>query len=543
MQWSVNMNETASDSENLDNLPEPKVRTQHRLSVVWLIPLVAALIGSWLAFKAYTSKGPTITISLQSAEGLEQGHSKVKYKDVEIGKVTTIDLSKDYSRVLVTVELTKNASGLLSANSRFWVVRARISTNGVSGLGTLLSGAYIAMDPGNPGAPAKSFQGLEMPPTITTHQEGRTFSLRAEKLGSINIGSPVLFRHIRVGEVEGYELEKDGQAVEIKAFVHGPYVNLVRKDSRFWNAGGVDVTVDTSGIRMSSDSLVDMLLGGIAFESPISLDASDLAPEGQVFALFPSHDQINERIYLNRQYYVVNFHESVRGLTRGAPVEFRGIQVGQVEDIKLELSADKMEANVPVLIAIEPERLRFMDRSKAAVDSVIEGLVARGMRAQMKTGSLLTGSLYVDLDFYPKTPARSLGRHGNYREIPTVPTTMGSMISNLTKFLDRLQALPIEELSSDLRASLPALRGALEGANALMARLDKETVPQAQATLEQARSTLSTMEQVLKSDSPVQQDLQRALEEFTKAARALRDLAETLERHPESLVRGKGNER
>ena len=225
------MTDTASEPENREDLPEPRLKTRQRLSAVWLIPLVAALIGAWLAVKAYTSRGPTITISLQSAEGLEQGHSKVKYKDVEIGKVTTIDLSDDYSRGLVTVELTKNASGLLSENSRFWVVRARIGTNGVSGLGTLLSGAYIAMDPGKPGAPTRTFQGLEIPPTITTHQEGRLFTLRAEKLSSINIGSPVLFRHIRVGEVAGFELEKDGQAVEIKLFVHGPYINLVRKDT------------------------------------------------------------------------------------------------------------------------------------------------------------------------------------------------------------------------------------------------------------------------------------------------------------------------
>jgi paraquat-inducible protein B len=399
------------------------------------------------------------------------------------------------------------------------------------------------MDPGKPGAPARFFEGLETPPTVTTHLEGRTFVLRAEKLGSISIGSPVMFRNIRVGEVEGHELDKDGQAVEIKIFVHSRYVNLVRKDSRFWNAGGVDVSLSANGIRMGSDSLMDMLMGGIAFESPISLVASDPAPEGQVFALFPSRDQLNERIYLNRQFYVVDFNESVRGLSRGAPVEFRGIQVGQVEDIQLELRTDKLEAHVPVLIAIEPERLRVKDPGKASVDSVIEGLVARGMRAQMKTGSLLTGALYVDLDFYPKAPSRALGRRGNYREIPTVPTTMGGLIDSLTRFLDRLHALPLEDLSTELRASMPALRRTLEGAEALVTRLDKETMPQAQATLEQARRTLATVDKLLNSDAPLPQDLRQALEEFTRTARAIRELAETLERHPESLLRGKGKER
>jgi len=529
--------------ENASELPEPAVKTLRRLPSVWLIPLVAILIGAWLAIKSYSAQGPSITITFQNAEGLEPGHTRIKYKDVEIGKVGTITFSPDYSRVVVKADLTREAKGLLSAHSRFWVVRARVSTSGVSGLGTLLSGAYIGMDPGQPGPLVRNFEGMEIPPVVTTHQEGMMFSLRAEKLGSLNIGSPVLFRHIRVGEVAGFELEKDGQAVDVKIFVHSPYTHLVRRDSRFWNAGGVDVTLDTSGIRMSSDSLVDMLLGGVSFESPMSLDASEPALEGQVFALFPSHEQINERAYLDRHYYVVDFSESVRGLNRGAPVEFRGIQVGQVEDIKLELRMDKLEARVPVLIALEPERLKVLGRGGASMDAVIEKLVARGMRAQLKMGSLLTGSLYVDLDFYPQTPARAFGHYGTYREIPTIPTTMGAMISNLTKFLDRLQALPVEELASDLRASLPALRETLEQSKILMTRLNKETVPQAQAVFEQAQVTLAAVEKTLRSDGPLPQDLRQTLQEFTKAARALKDLAESLERHPESIVFGKGKDR
>jgi len=225
-------------------------------------------------------------------------------------------------------------------------------------------------------------------------------------------------------------------------------------------------------------------------------------------------------------------------------VEFRGIKVGQVEDLKLEFHAKKLEVHVPVLIAIEPERLSVLGGgSLTSMDAVVDKLVSRGLRAQLKMGSLLTGSLFVDLDFYPQAPPRSMVLKGPYREIPTIPTTMGALVSNLTKFLDRLQKLPLEEISGELKTSIPVLRETLQQATALMRHLDKETAPQAQATLAQAQTAMAALEKALGSEAPIQQDLRRALEEFAKASRALRDLADTLERNPEALVWGKKEEK
>ncbi|HWQ09463.1 MAG TPA: MlaD family protein, partial [Holophaga sp.] len=370
------------------------------------------------------------------------------------------------------------------------------------------------------------------------------YTLRAEKLGSLSVGSPVYFRQIPVGDVAGFDLEPGGKSVAIQVFVRQPYDRLVHKDTRFWNVGGVDVSLDANGIRMSSDSLIDLLLGGVAFENPVSLEPAGPAPRNQVFALYGSHERIYEKIYQDRSYYLLDFNESVRGLVRGAPVEFRGIKVGQVEDLKLELQKEKLEVHVPVLVALEPERLSVLGGGKVgSMDDMLEKLVARGLRAQLKTGSLLTSSLFVDLDFYPKAPSRTAALHGKYREIPTVPTTMGALVSNLTGFLDRLQKLPLEEIANDLRASIPELRESLRQAAALMTRLDRQTAPEAEATLAQARASLAALEKLLRSDAPVQQDLRKALEEFTRASRALRDLADTLERNPESLVWGKGKEK
>ncbi len=530
----------------LGNVPEAKVQVRRRPSIVWLIPLVAAFIGAWLAIRAYAETGPTITITFLGAEGLEAGQTRIRHKDVDIGKVTAISLSRDLSHVVVKAEMKREAAGLLSENSRFWVVRARIGTSGISGLGTLLSGAYIGMDPGKPGETtrfARDYKGMEAPSIDTSQRPGALFELRAEKLGSLSIGSPVHFRQIRVGEVVGFDLDKQGTAVSIKIFINAPYSGLIRTDTRFWDAGGVDLVVDANGIRMHSDSMVDLLLGGIAFENPMSLDVSGAAPPGQVFWLYANREKIYEKVVVDRHYYVVNFNESVRGLARGAPVEYQGIPVGQVEDFKLEFHSGELEGKIPVLIALETERFSVVGPKGVPRRRLIQDLVKRGLRAQLKTGSLLTGSLFVDLGFHPEAPLRAMSQYGKYEEIPSIPSTMGAMtamVANLTKFSERLQKLPLEEVIGELRASIPVLRETLKEAKGLMARLDQKTVPQAEATLAQGQTTLAALEKTLRSDSPTQQDLRSALEEFNKAARALRDLAETLERHPESLLFGKG---
>lgn len=540
------MDEPVRDPAFQDSAPEPQIQMRWRPSMVWLLPLIAALIGAWMAVRAYTSRGPSITITFLSAEGLEAGQTKLRYKDVEIGKVTAMGLSKDLTRVVVTAELNKDAAPLLSVNSRFWIVRARIGSSGISGLGTLLSGAYIAMDPGQPvedQAFDNAYTGLESPGLLTTKQAGLLVILQADKAGSLNIGSPVHFRQIRVGEVAGFDLEKDGRSVSIKAFIHAPYDSLVNTATRFWDAGGVDVSLDASGIRMKSESLSDILLGGISFENPESLEAGVKVPKGHVFTLYPNHDAISEQVIRQRHYYVVNFNESVRGLTRGAPVEFRGIKVGEVQDFKLEFHADSLEGRIPVLIALEPERFSVLGPKASSTDAVVAQLVKRGLRAQLKPASLLTGSMFVDLGYSTQGPARSLGRYGKYPEIPTMPSTMTAMVDNLANLAERLQKLPLEEIVEEVRTAIPALKAALQQTTVLMAKLDQDTAPQAKATLAQAQATLATLEKTLRADSPAQQDLHRALDEFAKASRSLRELADTLERQPEALIFGKGKQK
>jgi paraquat-inducible protein B len=532
------VDEPLREPEAPKDLPEPAVRWR-RPSLVWLIPLVAAAIGGWIALKAYHEHGPTITITFQTAEGLDANQTRIKYKEVEVGRVTAINLSPDFSHVVVTAELKREVDARLSENTRFWVVRARIGSNGISGLGTLVAGAYIGMDPGPHGKLQREFKGLESAPILTPSTPGALLELKAEKLGSVNIGSPVTYRQIHVGEVEGFDLDPDGQSVRIKVQINAPYHKLIHHDTRFWDSGGVDLSLDANGLRLRTDSLVQLLLGGIAFENPGPPGPEEPLPS-QPFTLFASHDQSVEPVYLDRRRFLLDFGESVRGLVRGAPVEFRGVRVGEVEDLRLEFRSRELEGRIPVVITLDPERFALTGGQGEPFEALMARMVRKGLRAQLKPGSLLTGNLYVALDFFPKAAARSLGRGGRYPEIPTMPSAMGALVENLAKLADHLQKLPLEDLAGELRATIPVLRETLQQTKVLMTRLDTETAPQAKATLAQAQATLAALERTLGSDSPTQTDLRRALDQFTQAAQALRNLADTLERHPESMLFGKG---
>jgi len=522
----------------------PEIHARRGISIVWIIPIVAALIGLWLGVRAWRENGPVVTITFEGAEGLEAGKTRIRFKDVEVGRVEAIHLSPDRTHVVVNARMERDAEDFLKTDSRFWVVRARISLNQVSGLGTLFSGAYIGVDPGHKGSRASEFKGLEAPPVVTTSQPGRSFLLRAERLGSMDIGSPIHYRQIRVGEIMGYELAPDGQSVGLRAFIHAPYSDLVREETRFWLEGGVDFSLDANGVRLSTEPLATLMLGGIAFETPVTLESNGPAKEGRDFPLYDSHEKIFEKTYLEKQYYVLNFSESVRGLTRGAPVEFRGIKVGEVSDIKLEFHSEQLEVRIPVLISLEPERLTLKGRHPgASVTQAIEQLVERGLRGQLKTGSFITGQLFVDLDLYPSAPPRKLDSSGPYPQIPTVPTTLGTVTASITEVFDRVRKLPLEEVMEELKKSIPALRETVLQARKLMVKADEETLPQAKATLEQAQKTLAQADRVLSADAPVQQDLRRTLQEAEKASRSLKILTDYLELHPDALIFGKGKEK
>jgi paraquat-inducible protein B len=515
------------------------IKSRKSVSIVWIVPLIAFLIGGWLVYKAITEKGPVITITFQNAEGLEAGKTKIKFKDVEVGQVEEIHLSQDLSHIMVTARLVKDANEYLTENTRFWVVRARVAGSGVTGLGTLFSGAYIGMDPGKPGGTATSFTGLETPPIVTTDLPGRHFMLKAKKLGSLDIGLPVYFRQIKVGQVAAYELGEDGQSVDINIFIYAPHHDRVRKSTRFWEAGGLDVTVDANGLKMNIESFVSLMIGGIAFETPLDEESAPVAREGEVFRLYDNREEIYKKTYTRKIRWMMNFEGSVDGLSLGAPVKFRGIEIGKVLDIKLEFDYDAMAFRIPVTIELEPGRITMTGKQPLDIRQEGELLVEKGLKAQLKQGNILTGQLYIALDIYPDEPPRKMLYGGKYPEVPTIPTSIEEITKGITHIVKKLEKLPLEQISNEVLVTLSLLGKATEQITTLVRNLDQTVAPAATATLERSQTTLVKLNRVLSAESPTGHELKRALTELADAARNISELADSLERHPESLLFGK----
>ena len=537
--------------ETEDDLPEVEVAKRHGFSIVWLIPLVAGAIAIWLGYTTLRDRGPTITITLPSATGLEAGKTAVKYKDVNVGLVEEVRLSDDLSQILVTARMAKEVEPYMNEGTRFWVVRPRIGAGGVSGLDTLLSGAYVELDPGQ-GNRTNTFTGLEEPPPIRSDAPGRQYLLRAKTLGSIARGSPVYYRDVEVGQVLGYQLADDRQSLEIQVFVNAPQDELVRDDSRFWNASGVDVSLGAEGVNVAVESVQALLAGGVAFDTPSIGQPGTAAEQGTTFPLYESFASVTEAVYTQETPYLVHFDGSVRGLRAGAPVEFRGMKIGTVSDVRLEIDAATEAIKIPVTLALQPERITVLgDKPELGPHEFMERLVERGLRAQLQSGNLLTGELLVELDFHPDSPPTKLGMDGPYPEIPSVPTEIEALTASVTGILDKIAALPLDALIQDVRGTIQSVQALTSSSTTtetlaavnrtaaslevLIGKVDQQMGP----LLQQARTTLASTDGVVGTNSQLRYDLATLLRELSSAARSIRVFADYLERHPEALIRGK----
>lgn len=528
-----------AETGNEAALPEALVEQRRRVSLVWLIPLVALLSAVWLGYRAHQQQGLLITIAFQSAEGLEAGKTRLRHKSVDVGTVESVELSGDLSRVVVQARLDRGLDAYLNENARFWVVRPRLSRGEVSGLGTLVAGTYIGVDMVRGGRAVRRFEGLESPPIVTAAESGRGFTLSADSLGSLSVGSPVHYRGVEVGRVTAFALrEPDG--LDIGIFIDAPHDQKVNSQTRFWNVSGFSLSMDASGVRVDTESLATMLLGGIAFGQPpdADADAAGVVEENARFRLHASEETATLIRSPRQEEWVLEFGGSVRGLLPGAPVEFRGIRVGEVLDVRLELDADS-GARIPVRIGIEPAHFGGM-AGRSHDRAVWDGLVRRGLRAQLKTANLVTGALFVDLDFYPDDAPREIA-WTDANPAPRLPTVPAAL-DELRALLARLSRLPLDSMGEDLAATLATMSETMHATNGLLRRLDRETASELDRTLSQTRKTLAGLEKLLAPNSPLQSEAYRALRELAEAARSFRIMADYLERHPEALIRGKGVE-
>ncbi|MFL9892840.1 PqiB family protein [Paraburkholderia sp. RL17-381-BIF-C] len=529
---------------HLPDLPLPDIKPRKRWlpSLIWLVPLISALIGIALVARSISEKGPVVTVSFNNADGMEAGKTKVKYKDVEIGSVQAITLTKNLQQVMVKIQLTREAEKFATQGTRFWVVRPRVGANGISGLGTLLSGAYIGVDIGQSSERRTEFVGLENPPIVTSGQPGHQYTLRGDSLGSVDIGAPVFYRRVQVGQVVGFSLDPHGSGVIVNLFVNAPFDQYVGTNTRWWHASGVDLRLDSSGLKINTQSLATVVVGGLAFQSPPGQDAGQQAADKAVFRLAADESDAMREPDGQPLNVVMRFNQSLRGLSVGAPVDLRGIALGQVTEIGIEYSEMDKSFSMKVSMALYPDRLSRRSREALPAPNtpggheLLQHLVMEGLRGQLRTGNLLTGQLYVALDMFPKAPRATVDVHQNPIELPTVPNTLDELQVQIADIARKLNRVPFDKIGANLN-------GALENANKLFGHLDTEVVPQARDTLAAAQRTFGTAEATLQQAAPLQSDVQDAMQELTRTLQSLNALADYLERHPQALLFGKKGDR
>ncbi|KAA0980055.1 intermembrane transport protein PqiB [Pseudomonas sp. ANT_H12B] len=513
------------------------------VSLVWIVPIVAVLVGISLVVHSLMQEGPTITVTFKTGSGLTANKTEVKYRNVVIGQVSDVELSDDQKSVNATIKLAKQAESFTREDSQFWVVRPRIGAGGVSGIDTLLSGDYIGADIGQSNARAKNFTGLENPPPITYGEPGKRFTLHTQDLGSLDIGSPVYYRKIPVGQVVAYALDADGKGVNIEVFIHSPNDAYVTENTRFWNASGIDVNVGANGFSVKTESLSSILVGGIAFRAPEYSPNDQPAAEAKAFDLF--EDQLTALAPPSGkgQFLSLRFDQALRGLRVGAPVEFLGIEFGRVVSVNLDFDAKKRSFPVNVGIVIYPQRLgqahikmlkvlKHDPEDEAAGVRLIGSFIDNGLRAQARSGNLLTGQLYIALDFYPKAEKVVFDPTARPVSIPTIPGSLEQLQEKLEGMVNKINQLPIERIAGNLDSNLVELRKGL-------AQFNAKTLPGVQTTLADVSKTLQSASSTLAEDSPQREQLTQTLDELGRMSRSLRELSDYLGRHPESLIRGR----
>jgi paraquat-inducible protein B len=524
--------------------PTPVTRKWHGPSLVWLVPIVALAVGVALLIRAVLSTGPQVTIDFHSANGLRPGKTEVRYKEVVVGRVEAVTLSEKRDHVQATVRLDRSVSNIAVEDTRFWVVRPRIDTAGVSGIETLFSGAYIGVDAGESTKQKRHFTGLENPPFVLRGEPGRGFVLRTEDLGSLDVGSPILYKRNRVGRVVGYNLDPLVDELWVQIFIEAPYDKLVNPQTRFWNASGVEVSLNSSGLRVDTQTLASVISGGISFERPQGTQGLPPAPDGSRFKLFPDRKAALAPPDGPPLRVRMVFDQSVRGLDIDAPVDFLGIEIGAIKAIRLDYDGKRKRFPVEVEAEIYPTRLGAVrdsmrqegDDDKRRDTTLLQRLVQNGLRAQARTGNLLTGQMYVALDFPGKVSKAELDTSTAIPAIPTVPGTLSDVQPQIAEIVAKVNKVPFDEIGRNLNDTLSQARLAIE-----------QLRPDAQASLAEVRRTLQSVQETLQRadrslldpSAPIQRNAEQTLHDLQRAAQSLRVLTDYLQRHPESLLRGK----
>jgi paraquat-inducible protein B len=512
-----------------------------RFSAIWIVPVIAVVLGIWLAVNAYLEQGPTVTIRFENAEAIQVDKTLVKIRNVTVGTVTGIRLAGDLGGVVVTAELDPETVPLLREDTQFWVMKAEVRAGSVSGLGTLLSGAYLDRPPGiGEATGVREFVGLDLRPISPAGTPGMSLQLTSESSGSVGVGSPILFKGYQVGTVERVQLDVESRQLLYAIFIDAPYHGLVSSSTRFWNASGISAELSTEGVKLSIGSLQSALVGGVSFDLPRSSVPGEPVVSDQVFRLYPNEASIHQDPFRFAKEYVVSFEQSLRGLLPGAPVTYRGIRIGSVirimlDDLNANSTGEEAGRPIPVLIKLEPGRLELGDTEQGVTltQQSLEIAVESGLRATLESGNLLTGARLIDLDFYDVDERESLGEFIGYPTIPSISGGLAHIQVQISQVLDKLNQLPLEGVLSSAQDSLVELEGTLTAVRRLAESDGLQQLPMSlQATLNQVNQVLEGFS----ADSEFQSELTRALEELKGTLQSINKVADQIDEKSNSLV-------
>ena len=528
---------------------QAEVKEGRSFNAIWIIPLVALLLGIYMVVHTWMTEGPEITIAFDTAEGLTAGKTKVKFRNVEMGLVTEVFLTDDFQGVRAKVKMDLQAKPLLTTDTRFWLVTARVSVGKISGLDTLLSGAYIQMDPGEGGQPGvRDFVALPRPPLTPADAPGLRLQLLSDRAGSVSDGDSVVYKGYQVGRVESSEFDTDLKRMRYELFIDAPYDELVDSSVRFYNTSGISLSASAEGLKVSTGSLDTVLLGGIGFDRPPDIPPGNPVEEGTEFDLYDSYEATLENPFSYGKYYVVRFTQSLKGLLPGAPVEYRGIRIGRVERLlmremmEMQLAEERQTGHIhstgepiPVLIYLEPGRLTLPDEPislKILEDAIVSG-VRNGMRATLETGNLLTGR-YVGIDYYPNTEGEAeVGQWGEYITIPSIGGGVENILVKVNSILDKIDRAPIEETLVSANDAIAQLDKALAGLETILNSEDTQQLPANLAkTMDELRQTLDG----LSPDSELYQNINSSMRQLNRTLNNVESLTRTLSGQPNAAI-------
>jgi len=528
---------------------EPEISQRRHISSVWLIPIVALLLASWLVWKNYASKGPLVRVTFETAEGISAGKTEVRCRSVKVGSVETVELGSDLNSVNVMLRIDESAKNLLLEDSRFWVVRPRISAQSVSGVDTLLSGAYIELEPGDSKKIGTRFKGLEEPPVTSSNVPGLRLTLYSKQMGSLTVGAPVYYHEYEVGRVERRTFDIKTEMVQFDIFIEEKYASLVTQNSRFWNASGIKVKAGANGFEVESPSLRALIAGGVSFDSPESEEKGSVAKTGKHYQLYKNKELALATHFEPDFKMLLFFDQSIRGLSMGAPVEFRGIPLGRVSKIALKYAL-KNDNRIPVLIEVDSRRMGHEFANEQEGLSLLENAVTQGLHAKLSTASLLTGALFVELEYSTETVGSKIVRMEGFPVIPTVNSGLGQLEAKVNDLLAKLNALPLEETLTKFGKTADEASLTLADSRTTMKELDKtlKDVHQmlnndgARNLTKNLNQSLVELKKTIESVGPngsVQGDLRRTLDELRAAIRSFDSLSKTINEQPNSMLFGR----